>query len=74
MGIVTLELSNGVYEVTVEKYGLAKICELMQNDEVIFLNRKSTCGGSKISGKNKKKNRLFCSRYNVQERYDFFKS
>jgi hypothetical protein len=35
-GNVTAELPEGVYEAKVEKYGLSKVCELKQNDEVLF--------------------------------------
>jgi hypothetical protein len=39
-GNVTAELTEGVYEVKVEKYGLNKVCELTQNDEVLFIEPK----------------------------------
>jgi hypothetical protein len=35
-GNVTAELTMGVYEAKVEKYGLHKVCELTQNDKVLF--------------------------------------
>jgi hypothetical protein len=35
-GKVTAELAGGVYEVKVEKYGLSKVCDLTQNEEVLF--------------------------------------
>jgi 5-hydroxyisourate hydrolase-like protein (transthyretin family) len=36
-GDVTAELAEGCYEVKVEKYGLNKVCELTQNDRVLFI-------------------------------------
>ena len=39
-GNVTAELAMGFYEVKVEKYGLSKVCELTQNDEVLFIEPK----------------------------------
>ena len=36
-GNVTAELTEGVYEAKVEKYGLSKVCELTQNDEVLLV-------------------------------------
>jgi len=39
-GKVTAELPEGVYEAKVEKYGLSKVCELKQNDEVLFVEPK----------------------------------
>jgi formylglycine-generating enzyme required for sulfatase activity len=39
-GNVTAELTEGSYEVKVEKYGLNKVCELTQNDEVTFIEPK----------------------------------
>ena len=39
-GAVTAELSEGVYEVKVEKYGLNKSCKLTQKDEVLFVESK----------------------------------
>ena len=39
-GNVTAELAEGVYELKVEKYGLSKVCELTQNDEVLFIEPK----------------------------------
>lgn len=39
-GNVTAELAEGSYEVIVEKYGLSKVCELMQNVEILFIEPK----------------------------------
>ncbi len=39
-GNVTAELPEGSYEVTVEKCGLLKVCELTQNDEIIAIEPK----------------------------------
>jgi hypothetical protein len=39
-GNVTAELAEGSYEVEVEKYGLSKVCELTQNDTVLFIEPK----------------------------------
>ena len=39
-GNVTAELAIGSYELKVEKYGLNKVCELMQNDSVLFIEPK----------------------------------
>jgi hypothetical protein len=39
-GAVTVELTLGTYEVKVEKYGLSKICELRQPEEVLFTEPK----------------------------------
>jgi hypothetical protein len=39
-GTVTVEVSEGVYEVKVEKYGLSKVCELAKNEEVLFVEPK----------------------------------
>ena len=36
-GNVTVELPEGVYEAKVEKYGLSKVCELKQNDEILLI-------------------------------------
>ncbi len=36
----------GSYEVKVEKYGLNKVCELMHNDSVLFIEPKNI-GGKK---------------------------
>jgi hypothetical protein len=36
-GNVTSELPVGVYEAKVEKFGLSKLCELKQNDEILFV-------------------------------------
>jgi hypothetical protein len=41
-GSATAELAEGVYDIRVEKYGLTKICEFRQNDEVTLIEpRKS---------------------------------
>ena len=37
---VSAELAEGSYEVEVEKYGLSKVCELTQNDTVLFIEPK----------------------------------
>ena len=39
-GTVTVELAEGFYEVQVEKYGLNKVCELKQNDSILFIEPK----------------------------------
>jgi len=39
-GIVTAEVSEGIYEAKIEKYGLTKICEITQNDEIVFVEPK----------------------------------
>ena len=39
-GNVSAELAEGSYEVEVEKYGLNKVCELTQNDTVLFIEPK----------------------------------
>lgn len=39
-GDVTAELAKGSYEAKVEKYGLNKVCELTQNDRVLFIEPK----------------------------------
>ena len=39
-GKVTAELSEGTYETRVEKYGFANVCDLKQNDEVVFIEPK----------------------------------
>ena len=39
-GDVTAKLAEGSYEVKVEKYGLNKVCELTQNDRVLFIEPK----------------------------------
>ena len=39
-GKVTVELAEGSYEVEVEKFGFIKVFELMQNDEVFFIEPK----------------------------------
>ncbi len=39
-GNVTVELTEGVYEAKVERYDLNKVCELTQNDEVLFIEPK----------------------------------
>jgi len=36
-GNITAELAMGFYEVKVEKYGLSKVCELTQDDSVLFI-------------------------------------
>ncbi len=36
-GNVNAELPEGDYEVKVEKYGLSKVCQLKQNDSVLFV-------------------------------------
>jgi hypothetical protein len=40
-GNATVELTKGVYEAIVEKYGLSKVCELTQNEEVLFIEPKN---------------------------------
>ena len=40
-GNVTAELAEGFYEAEVEKYGLNKVCELTQNDRVLFIEPKN---------------------------------
>jgi len=39
-GTVTAELAEGFYEVEVENFGFNKVCELTQNDEVLFIQPK----------------------------------
>ena len=39
-GAVTTELAEGSYEAEVEKYGLNKVFELTQNDEILFIEPK----------------------------------
>jgi hypothetical protein len=39
-GNVTAKLAEGVYEVKLEKYGLSKVCELTQDDVVLFVEPK----------------------------------
>jgi len=39
-GNVTAFLTEGAYEFAVEKYGLNKVCDLTQNDEVLFIEPK----------------------------------
>lgn len=39
-GTVTAELTEGFYEVEVEKFVFNKVCELTQNDEVLFIQPK----------------------------------
>ncbi len=39
-GDVTAELAEGFYEAEVEKYGLNKVCELTQNNRVLFIEPK----------------------------------
>ena len=45
-GNVTAELAEGSYEVEVEKYDLSKVCELTQNDTVLFIESKSIGGNT----------------------------
>jgi hypothetical protein len=40
-GNVTAELTEGSNEAKVEKYGLSKVCELTQNDTVLFIEPKN---------------------------------
>jgi formylglycine-generating enzyme required for sulfatase activity len=35
-GKVTAELPEGVYETKIEEYGFVKVCDLKQNDEIVF--------------------------------------
>jgi hypothetical protein len=39
-GTITMEVSEGIYEVKVEKYGLSKVCELTKNEDVLFVEPK----------------------------------
>jgi len=39
-GNLTAELVEGVYEIKVEKCSLSKVCELTQNDKVLFIDPK----------------------------------
>ena len=39
-GNVTAELAEGSYEVNVEIYGLTKVCELSQDERVLFIEPK----------------------------------
>jgi hypothetical protein len=39
-GIVTAELAPGSYEVNLEAYGLREICQLDQNEEILFIEPK----------------------------------
>jgi hypothetical protein len=39
-GDVTVDLPEDIYEATVEKYGLTKVCELTKNTEVLFVEPK----------------------------------
>lgn len=39
-GNVAAELAEGFYEAEVEKYGFNKVCELTQNDGVLFIEPK----------------------------------
>jgi hypothetical protein len=39
-GTVTAMLTEGSYEVDVEKYRLIKVCELTKNDSVVFIEPK----------------------------------
>jgi hypothetical protein len=36
-GVVKVDLPEDIYEATVEKYGLTKVCELTKNTEVLFV-------------------------------------
>jgi len=39
-GEVTVDVPEDIYEVTVEQYGLTKVCELTKNTEVLFVEPK----------------------------------
>jgi hypothetical protein len=39
-GKITTELPEGIYEINVEKFGFVKVCDLKQNDEVVFIEPK----------------------------------
>ena len=39
-GIVTAKLAGGSYEAKVEKYNLSKVCELIQDDRIVFVEPK----------------------------------
>ena len=39
-GTATAELVKGFYEVEVEKFGSNKVCELTQNEEILFIEPK----------------------------------
>lgn len=39
-GNVTAELAEGSYEAKVEKYNLSKVCELTQDDRILFIEPK----------------------------------
>ena len=39
-GIVTAKLAEGSYEAKVEKYNLSKVCELTQDDKIVFVEPK----------------------------------
>ncbi len=39
-GNATAKLADGSYEVKVEKYNLSKVCELLQDDTVLFVEPK----------------------------------
>jgi hypothetical protein len=39
-GNVTAELAEGSYEAKVEKYSLSKVCELTQDDRILFIEPK----------------------------------
>jgi len=43
-GSVTSELAEGSYEFVVEKFGSTKVCELKQNESVIFAESKKHWG------------------------------
>ena len=39
-GIVTAKLAEGSYDAKVEKYNLSKVCELTQDDKIVFVEPK----------------------------------
>ncbi len=39
-GEVTTDLPEGIYEASVEKYALTKVCELTKSEEVLFVEPK----------------------------------
>jgi hypothetical protein len=39
-GIITAKLAEGFYEVKVEKYNLSRVCELMRDDKILFVEPK----------------------------------
>jgi formylglycine-generating enzyme required for sulfatase activity len=43
-GNVTAELAEGSYEAKVEKYNLSKVCELTQDDRILFIKPKEHWG------------------------------